>query len=63
MLNWAIHTITTVPMGRDPDTKAYIARRIAEGKTKRDAMRCVKRCVAKHKHRTRQPAPPRAGTC
>lgn len=30
-------------MGRDPDTKAYIARRIAEGKTKREAMRYVKR--------------------
>lgn len=56
-LNCAIHTITMVRMGRDPDTKAYIARRIAEGKTKREAMRCVKRYLTKHLHRTLQNSP------
>ncbi len=56
-LNWAIHTITMVRMGRDSSTKAYVARRIAEGKTKREAMRCVKRYVTKHLHRTLQNSP------
>lgn len=28
-------------------TKAYVARRLAEGKTKREVMRCVKRYVAR----------------
>lgn len=57
-LNWAIHTIVMVRMGRDQQTKDYIARRIAEGKTKREAMRCAKRHLTKKLHRTlmREPA-------
>ena len=31
----------------DPATKAYIARRTAEGLSKREAMRCLKRFVAR----------------
>lgn len=56
-LNWAIHTIVMVRMGRDAGTKAYVARRIAEGKTKREAMRCVKRYLTRHLHRTLQSSP------
>jgi hypothetical protein len=31
----------------DPDTRAYLARRIANGKTRREAVRCLKRYVAR----------------
>jgi len=31
----------------DPDTRAYLARRIANGKTRREAIRCLKRYVAR----------------
>lgn len=41
-----------VRMGRHADTKAYIARRIAEGKTKREAMRCAKRYLTRSLYRT-----------
>lgn len=51
-LNCAIHTIVMVRMGRDPQTKAYVARRISEGKTKREAMRCVKRYLTRNLYRT-----------
>ena len=34
-LNRALHTIVMVRMRQDPTTKAYVARRLAEGKTKR----------------------------
>ena len=47
-LNWAIHTIALGRMAHDPDTKTYIARRVAEGKTKREAMRYLTRSL----HRT-----------
>jgi hypothetical protein len=32
----------------DPNTREYIARRIAEGKSRRDATRLLKRYVARH---------------
>lgn len=35
----------------DPDTKAYLARRQAEGKSKREAIRCLKRHLARRFHR------------
>jgi len=53
-LNWAIHTIVMVRMRRDPETKAYVQRRISEGRTKREAMRCVKRYVTRDLPRTLQ---------
>ncbi len=56
-LNWAIHTILMVRMGRDPDTKDYIARRVAEGKTKREAMRCLKRYLTRNLYRTLEGTP------
>lgn len=51
-LNWALHTIVMVRMGRDQRTKDYISRRISEGKTKKEAMRCAKRHLTKKLHRT-----------
>ncbi len=44
--NNAIHTIALVRMAMDPRTKAYIAKKTAEGKTKREAIRCLKRHIA-----------------
>jgi hypothetical protein len=31
----------------DPDTRAYIARRTAQGKSRRDAKRCLRRVIAR----------------
>ena len=46
-LNRAIHTIATVRMRDCPATKAYIARRTAEGKTIREIKRCLKRYITR----------------
>ncbi|MET7605850.1 IS110 family transposase [Streptomyces avermitilis] len=46
-LNRAMHTITLIRMRLDPSTKKYVARKIAEGKTARDAQRCLKRVVCR----------------
>ena len=35
----------------DPQTKAYLERKRAEGKTKREALRCLKRHLARRIHR------------
>jgi transposase len=46
-LNRALHTIVLVRLRTDPQTKAYAARRQAEGKTPREIKRCLKRYVAR----------------
>jgi transposase len=47
-LNRALHTIVVVARLRgDPDTRAYAARRTAEGKSIRDIRRCLKRATAR----------------
>ena len=53
MLNSAIH-IVAVTQARTPssDGYAYHQRKMAEGKTSREAMRCLKRQVAKRLWRT-----------
>src|SRR5215210_7444973 len=47
-LNCALHTIVLVRLMHDPATRAYAARRTAEGKTPREIKRCLKRYVARH---------------
>src|SRR6266498_767580 len=47
-LNRALHTVVLHRRQHDPATQAYIARRIAEGKTRRDATRLLKRYLARH---------------
>jgi transposase len=42
-LNRAIHIIALSRARTDPETRAYLARKHAEGKTKREAIRCLKR--------------------
>jgi transposase len=46
-LNRALHTIVLTRRRLDPDTQAYIARRVREGKTEREAVRCLKRYLAR----------------
>ncbi|MET7305506.1 IS110 family transposase [Embleya sp. NPDC005575] len=59
-LNRALHTITLIRMRLDPATRAYVARRTTEGKTSRDAQRCLKRAIARQLfkllERSEQPA-------
>lgn len=47
-LNRALHTIVTVRAQHDERTKAYFAKRTAQGRTRREARRCLKRYVARH---------------
>ncbi len=46
-LNRALHTVALVRLHDDPRTRAYAARRQAEGKSGREIRRCVKRAVAR----------------
>jgi transposase len=46
-LNRALHTVVVARLRDDPDTRAYAARRRAEGKSIRDVRRCLKRAVAR----------------
>jgi transposase len=57
-LNRAIHTIVLHRRQHDAATKDYIARRIADGKTKRDATRLLKRYLARHLYRLLQQQEP-----
>lgn len=45
--NTALHTIVLVRMRYHPATRAYVARRLAEGKTRPEIMRCLKRFIAR----------------
>ena len=45
--NSALHKIAIARLGTDPDTRTYAARRTAEGKTKKDILRCLKRAIAR----------------
>ncbi|MGB3376876.1 MAG: IS110 family transposase [Microbacterium sp.] len=51
-LNKALHYIAITRMSRHPGTKAYLDRRIAEGRTRREIRRCIKRYLARHLYRT-----------
>ena len=59
-LNRAIHAIALVRMRGCPRTRAYVARRTAEGKTAREIRRCLKRYIARELYRqlTRSMNPP-----
>jgi transposase len=50
-LNRALHTIAVTRARHDPETKAYLQRKIAEGKTRKEALRCLKRHLARRFHR------------
>jgi transposase len=55
-LNRALHTIILHRRQHDPATRDYIARRVAEGKSARDATRILKRYLARHLYRVMQNA-------
>jgi transposase len=42
-LNYALHMMAIARCNSDPETKTYIARRQMEGKSKKEAIRCLKR--------------------
>lgn len=46
-LNRALHTIVLCLRRIDGETKSYIARRVGEGKSEREAVRCLKRYLAR----------------
>jgi transposase len=46
-LNRALHTIVLSRRRLDAETQAYIARRVHEGKSEREAVRCLKRYLAR----------------
>lgn len=50
-LNSALHRIVLVRARHDPATIDYIGRRVADGKTQRDARRCLKNYLARHIYR------------
>jgi transposase len=53
-LNQALHTIVLVRLRDDPETRAYAARRTADGKSPRDIKRCLKRIIARQLFRLLQ---------
>jgi transposase len=50
-LNRALHVIAITRARIDPQTRAYLDRKRAEGKSNREALRCLKRHLARHVHR------------
>jgi transposase len=46
-LNHALHIVAVTRAQRDPATQEYLARKEAEGKTKKGALRCLKRHLAR----------------
>lgn len=49
--NSALHMIAVCRMRTDQRTRDYVTRRLAEGKTKREIMRCLKRYIARETYR------------
>lgn len=61
-LNWALHVIARNRIRCHAETGAYYQRLLARGKSKREAMRCVKRQLARHFYRLLAASPALAGT-
>ncbi len=57
-INAAIHRIAVTRARCHPETRAYVARKRAEGKTTREAIRCLKRHLARRIWRLLQPPIP-----
>jgi len=57
-LNRALHTVVLHRRQHDTATQDYIARRIAEGKSRRDATRLLKRYLARHLYHVLEQQPP-----
>jgi transposase len=61
-INAALHRVIVTRARCHPDTRDYIARRQAEGKSTREAIRCLKRYLARDVWRLLQPPHPDKGT-
>ncbi len=57
-LNRALHMILVTRKRTHPPTIAYIERRLQEGKTRREANRCLKRYLARNLYRLLEHGPP-----
>ncbi|GAA1498312.1 IS110 family transposase [Paeniglutamicibacter kerguelensis] len=57
-LNWALHMVAVSRMAFDPDTKRYVEKRQAGGKTNKEIRRCIKRYLARQIYRTLNSAKP-----
>jgi transposase len=55
-LNRALQTMAVTRARLDPETKAYLARKRSEGKSNREAIRCLKRHLARRIWKLLQPA-------
>jgi transposase len=60
-INAAIHRVAVTRARCHPETRDYIARKTAQGKTHREAIRCLKRHLARHVWRLLQPPIPDEG--
>ncbi|HEY6398813.1 MAG TPA: hypothetical protein VIX82_15295, partial [Solirubrobacteraceae bacterium] len=49
-LNRALHVVAVTRARVDPETRAFLERKLAEGKTKKGALRCLKRHLARRFH-------------
>jgi transposase len=56
-LNAAMHRIAVTQLRVHPPAQNYIARRLSEGKTKREALRCLKRHLVRTIYNTMTPTP------
>lgn len=56
-LNTAVHRIAVTQLRCHPPAKDYIARRLQDGKTKREALRCLKRHLVRTIFNTMTPTP------
>jgi transposase len=59
-LNRALHMILATRKRSHPATIAYVEQRIQEGKTRREATRCLKRYLARSLYRLLEHGPPLA---
>lgn len=51
-LNSALHMVTITKMTHDPETRRYVEKRHAEGRTDKEIRRCLKRYLARRVYRT-----------
>jgi len=49
-LNRALHIVAVTRARVDPETRAFLERKVSEGKTKKGALRCLKRHLARRFH-------------
>ena len=49
--NRALHVVALNRLRRDERTRIYVAKRTSEGKSKKEAMRCLKRYIARETYR------------